>query len=70
MFVVPHCSLRERERERERASESEKCLEAEKVKETEMSEGFFFFFFFNVMGRVGLNLGFFFGLYEVQWVFS
>ena len=67
MIVVPHCSLRERERER--ASESEKCLEAEKVKETETSEGFFFFL--NIMGRVGLNLGiFFFGLYGVQWVFS
>ena len=42
VFVVPHCSLCERER----ASESEKCLEAEKVKETETFEGFFFNVFF------------------------
>ena len=45
------------ERERERASESEKFLEAKKVKETETFE----VFFFNVLGRVGLKLGFFLG---------
>ena len=48
MFVVPHCSLCERERERER----EKCLEAEKMKENENPEilkclrVFFLFFLF------------------------
>ena len=46
VFVVPYCSLRERERER--------CLEAEKMKCLRA-----FFFFYNVMGRAGLDLGFF-----------
>ena len=43
------------------------------MKETETFEGFFLmffiklFFFFNVLGRVGLKLGFFLGLNGVQW---
>ena len=48
MFVVPHCSLRERERERE------KCLEAEKMKENETSEDcLFIYLFFMLLEGLG-----------------
>ena len=51
VFVVPHCSLRERERERE------KCLESEKMKENENPKTLkrlraFLFYFINGKGWV------------------